>query len=1100
MRGLKLWAKTFVCVFFFSAIAGAQVTTGTISGTVIDSSGAVVPGATLILKSVEKGFSRTVSTDASGRYHAPDLELGSYEITVEAAGFRTVIRSGITLTVGREAVVDFTLQVGAVTQTVTVTGEAPLVQTANATVTALVDEREMRQLPLNGRSFADLTSIQPGVTSDLEIAAGPTQAVYTGGGGAARRSIGGTKPQQSTYLLDGMEISTPSEGMPATSVLGEQLGVEAIREFTLLQSNYGAQYGRASGGVVNAVTQSGNNSVHGSVFEFLRNEKLDARDYFLDPRLPKAPLKRNQFGAALGGPIRRDRTFFFLNYEGVRQSAGTSFLGTVLTPETRQGNITGCPAGQTTCSPQQAIVTKTLPVDPNIVPLMNLLPLPNGSYRNLGVADYSAVPRWQAHENYGIVRIDHQLSANDSLFGRFTKDESARTDQYLLLTPEPFTGFQVGGYVLVTLSETHVFSPSLLNTFRVGFTRRNDHLFYNYTQGGDQFPNAPGLDPRLSPVKGVPLGLYSIPGINFYGGSAGGTSIGPNLSGPAVFVDNSFDYDDSVMINRGRHAITLGGNFKRYQMNHLNEPWVYGGTFTWDTIDNFLTNNPRNTTQLLGFTTPGSQMADVYRGWRQSYGAAYLQDDFRVRSNLTLNLGLRWEGISSPREVNGKLAQLNNVYTDKDFTLLTSKDPLFRIRDAFKGFSPRLGLAWTPFSDQKTVFRSGFGMFKEMPLAYIWQLALQAPPYAQRFTVNRPVLKFPFPFANPNLVASAGEPLIMPLEVKIPYTMQWTFSVERQVGQSLVFKANYVGTRGVNLFAIYNPNQKPVIIQNGREFTPPNAQVPNPNFTSFRYVAPISDQIYHALQVVVEKRLRAGLAFNGSYTWSRNIDDGGGAGIKGAEQISGAASFAVYNGQDFSMDRGLSSLHVEHNFILSYTYEFPYGTGRHWGKQASAPLRYILADWSVNGSNTIRSGLPVNIQMTPRQSGCVAQSCNERPDLRPGGNNNPVLDHWTPERYFDPSNFVVQPAGYFGNVGRNTLIRPGQLNLNLSFTKENQLGEGKNLEFRAELFNFLNHPNFGAPGNNVFADAAGTLDPGVGRITTTSTTMRQIQLGLKLIF
>ncbi len=1055
MRGLKLWAKTFVCVFFFSAIAGAQVTTGTISGTVIDSSGAVVPGAALILKSVEKGFSRTVSTDASGRYHAPDLELGSYEITVEAAGFRTVIRSGITLTVGREAVVDFTLQVGAVTQTVTVTGEAPLVQTANATVAALV---------------------------------------------AARRSIGGTKPQQSTYLLDGMEISTPSEGMPATSVLGEQLGVEAIREFTLLQSNYGAQYGRASGGVVNAVTQSGNNSVHGSVFEFLRNEKLDARDYFLDPRLPKAPLKRNQFGAALGGPIRRDRTFFFLNYEGVRQSAGTSFLGTVLTPETRQGNITGCPAGQTTCSPQQAIVTKTLPVDPNIVPLMNLLPLPNGSYRNLGVADYSAVPRWQAHENYGIVRIDHQLSANDSLFGRFTKDESARTDQYLLLTPEPFTGFQVGGYVLVTLSETHVFSPSLLNTFRVGFTRRNDHLFYNYTQGGDQFPNAPGLDPRLSPVKGVPMGLYSIPGINFYGGSGGGTSIGPNLSGPAVFVDNSFDYDDSVMINRGRHAVALGGNFKRYQMNHLNEPWVYGGTFTWDTIDNFLTNNPRNTTQLLGFTTPGSQMADVYRGWRQSYGAAYLQDDFRVRSNLTLNLGLRWEGISSPREVNGKLAQLNNVYTDKDFTLLTSKDPLFRIRDAFKGFSPRLGLAWTPFSDQKTVFRSGFGMFKEMPLAYIWQLALQAPPYAQRFTVIRPALKFPFPFANPNLVASAGEPLIMPLEVKIPYTMQWTFSVERQVGQSLVVKANYVGTRGVNLFAIYNPNQKPVIIQNGREFTPSNAQAPNPNFTSFRYVAPVSDQIYNALQLVVEKRLRAGLAFNGSYTWSRNIDDGGGAGIKGAEQISGAASFAVYNGQDFSIDRGLSSLHVEHNFILAYTYEFPYGTGRHWGKQASGPLRYLVADWAVNGSNTIRSGLPVNIQMTPRQSGCVAQSCNERPDLRPGGNNNPVLDHWTPERYFDPSNFVVQPLGYFGNVGRNTLIRPGQVNLNLSFIKDNQLGEGKNLEFRAELFNFLNHPNFGAPGNNVFSNAAGTLDPGVGRITTTSTTMRQIQLGLKLIF
>jgi hypothetical protein len=565
-------------------------------------------------------------------------------------------------------------------------------------------------------------------------------------------------------------------------------------------------------------------------------------------------------------------------------------------------------------------------------------------------------------------------------------------------------------------------------------------------------------------------------------------------------VDNTFDYDDSLMINKGRHSIALGANFKRYQMNHLNEPWVYGGTFTWDTIENFLTNNPRNTTQLLGFTTPGSQKADVYRGWRQSYGAAYVQDDFKARSNLTLNLGLRWEGVRSPREVNGKLAVLKDIYKDKDFVLLTKKDPFFEMTDALNGFSPRVGLAWTPFSDQKTVFRGGFGMFKEMPLAYIWQLALEAPPYSKRFVINRPALKFPFPFADPNLVVSAGEPLMMPLETKIPYTLQWTFSVERQLGQTLVVKANYVGTRGVNLFAIYNPNQKPTVIRDGRQFTPPDAQVPNPNFTSYRYVAPISDQIYNALQLVAERRSRAGLAFNASYTWSRNIDNGGGAGIKGAEQIAGAASFAVYNGRDLSSERGLSSLHVKHNFILAYSYELPFGSGRRWGNQSSGPLNYLLGGWSVNGTNTIRSGLPINLQMTPRQSGCAAQSCNERPDLRPGGNNNPVLDHWTPERYFDSSNFLVQPLGFFGNLGRNTMTRPGQFNLNLSLTKDNRLAEGKNLEFRAEFFNFLNHPNFGAPGNTVFRDAAGNLDPNVGRITTTSTKMRQIQFGLKFLF
>src|SRR5207247_4676693 len=320
----------------------------------------------------------------------------------------------------------------------------------------------------------------------------------------------------------------------------------------------------------------------------------------------------------------------------------------------------------------------------------------------------------------------------------------------------------------------------------------------------------------------------------------------------------------------------------------------------------------------------------------------------------------------------------------------------------------------------------------EMPLAYIYQLAIEAPPVSKRFTVNRPDLKFPSPFADPNLVGFAGEPLMMPLEAKIPYTLQWTLSLERQVGQTLVVKANYVGTRGVNLFAIYNPNQKPTIIRDGRQFTPPDAQVPNPNFTSYRYVAPICDQIYNAFQLVVERRSSAGLAFNGSYTWSRNIDDGGGAGVKGAEQISGAASFAAYNGRDLSSERGLSSLHVKHNFILGYSYDLPFGPGRRWGNNSTGALKHLAGGWSLNGTNNIRSGLPVNLQMTPRQSGCVAQSCNERPDLRPGGNNNPVLAHWTRERYFDPSNFAVQALGYFGTVGRDRLISPGQLRMDLS--------------------------------------------------------------------
>lgn len=457
-------------------VAIGQGTTGTILGTVSDSTGAVVPGATITIRNTETGISRKVTTDAAGHYSAPQLGLGNYEVTAEAAGFQTIVRQGITLTVGREAVVDFAMQVGAVAESITVTGEAPLVNSTSATVGSVVDAGTVRDLPLNGRSIADLASLQPGVIAGLPSGQ-PTQAVFTGGGGVVKRVIAGHKPQLSTYLLDGVEISTPSTGTPLASVLGQQLGVDAIREFTLLQNNYGAQYGRAAGGVINAVTQSGTNLFHGSVFEFFRNDALDARDYFLSLALSKTPNRRNQFGASLGGPIQKDRTFFFLNYEGLRQKGGVSRIGATLTPETRRGLITSCPPPLSSCSQQQNVITATLPVNPDIIPVMNLLPLPNGNYRTGGVADYFSVPGWQADENYGIVRMDQQISQRNSLFGRLTIDRSSRTDHFEYLTATPFKRPQVGGYMIAAISETHVFSSAVLNSFRIGFSRRNDRMF-----------------------------------------------------------------------------------------------------------------------------------------------------------------------------------------------------------------------------------------------------------------------------------------------------------------------------------------------------------------------------------------------------------------------------------------------------------------------------------------------------------------------------------------------------------------------------------------------------------------------------------------------
>ena len=570
-----------------------------------------------------------------------------------------------------------------------------------------------------------------------------------------------------------------------------------------------------------------------------------------------------------------------------------------------------------------------------------------------------------------------------------------------------------------------------------------------------------------------------------------------------MFVDNTFEYGDTVMISKGRHSMQAGGEFKRYRMNELNEPWVYGGTFTWPTIATFLANTPRNTTQLLGFHAPPNQQADIYRGWRQSYGSLFFQDDFQLRPGLTVNLGLRWEAISSPREVNGKLAILKDVYTSKDFTSLTKEDPFFAISDGLKGFSPRVGFAWNAMPG--TVLRGGVGFFKELPMYYIYQLALDAPPYNRRVTINTAAgdkVVWPYPFATATATSlPSGEPLIMTNDMKYPYTIQWNLALERQMGQSFVVKATYLGTRGVDLFAVYNPNQRPIEIVNGREFTSATAKVPNPAFGGFRNTANISDQWYNALQLVVEKRSSGGLRFNGSYTWSRNIDTGGGAGTKGAEQVSGAASFTVYNSRNIAADKGLASIHVAHNATLSYGYDLPFGQGRRWGSNWSSAANYILGGWTLNGINTLRTGLPVQISMTPLQNRNTAQTGGQKPDLIPGGNNNPILENWDPnDRYFDTSQFSVAPLGYFSNLGRNTMIRPGQFVMNFSIYKDNRIGENKNLQFRAEFFNFLNHPNFGVPAANVFRDAGGALNANVGRITTTSTDMRRIQLGLKFTF
>ena len=728
MQTQKLWARVVAYSCFFAGVALAQVTTGTISGTVKDSSGAVVPGSTVTVKNVDTQAARKVITDAAGAYRASQLPLGNYEITAESQGFHKAVRSGVVLTVGREAVVDFALEVGAVTQAVTVTGEAPLVESTNSTIANLVSEKTMMDMPLNGRSFTDLTALAPGVVTNL----GVTESVFTGGG---RAVINGARPQQSLYLLDGVDIVSPYENLAPVSVMNQTLGVDAIREFSVLQSNYGAQYGRAIGGVVNAVSRSGTNAFHGGAFEYLRNSVLDAKNFFDSPALPIPPFKRNQFGGSVGGPVVKDHTFFFFSYEGLRERLGVTDFGTVLSDEARAGQITGCPPGRPApCSKDQRIITQTVTVNPDIVPLINLLPRGNGRYLNDGIQEFLGSKTQPGGENFYMARMDQQLSQKDSFFGRITVDNShaALPDAQLLPDGTHPSFNSKGFYTYSTLEWTRIFSPSVLNVARFGFVRNNNGTCQCLPGTNTDVQKFPGLPPQLQIGPGWPFGgPYTIQAVAIPGGVGSDSIMGTPLS----FIDNTFDYSDSVRITKGRHSLDLGMNIKRYQENEGNNVWAGGQTQWLAPTANFLTGGTCSgcggISQIVatGVTHP----PDSYRGWRQTYGSMYIQDDFKLRSNLTLNLGLRWERVTPPVEVNGKAATFKDVLHDTQWTQL-GKHGLFQLRDGWKDFAPRVGFAYS--LNPTTAFRGGFGVFKEMPLEYLWQLAIYYPPYAERVTLR----------------------------------------------------------------------------------------------------------------------------------------------------------------------------------------------------------------------------------------------------------------------------------------------------------------------------------------------------------------------------
>jgi hypothetical protein len=1071
-----------ISVILSCHVVSAQVANGTISGVVQDSSGAVIPGVSVTVRNVDTGTARTVTTDEGGRYTAPDLSLGNYEVEGQLSGFQTEVRSGITLTVGREAVVNLALKVGQISDKITIVEEAPLVESTTAAMSSLVDERTIRDLPLNGRSWDNLALLQPGVVT---VGAGQGGVAFDFGTGT-RFNVNGSRAYANSFLLDGTDINDHANGTPGGAA-GTNLGVDGVQEFKINTLVSPAEFGRSSGGVVSAVTRSGTNDIHGAGFEFLRNNAMDSLGYFDYPSRggsgSVAPYRRNQFGGALGGPIKKDRTFFFGTYEGLRQGNGTNWGPEVPTDAARQGILPftaflgtdpalfNCHKGDTACR---------VPVSPVIQPYLDLFQHPNTPDLGDGTAYFNFAPLQVTHENYVMGRVDHQISDKMRLFGRYSLDSDSN------VLPN-FNGSSVADEHDVakrqysTIQITNVIRPTLVNSFRFAYNR-------TYQNFDDVV-----VDPRAQNLSFVPGEHFGTISFGAQGLSTAPLNfLGIDNGAPRIYWYNLYQEGDDLTYIKGRHSLKMGADIRRIQDNVISTGNTRGD-YTFVDLPGFLLNQP------IRFDAPPPG-ANGYRGLRETLFGTYLQDDFKVTQRLTVNLGLRYEALTNPYEVNGKMANLLNV-TDSAPTVL--KDSFFKV--AKKDFQPRVGFAWGLNGSGKTVLRAGFGIFHDHILPYSYTaLATGVPPF---FTTLSDLTNPVFPF-DTNLTTGYTAPQFNAFPtgtISEPTKNSYNLTLQQQVMNNTVLEIAYIGSESHRLQR--NGEWNPAVpISPGVFPIPPRGQVNapriNPLFQSITASRFDANANYNALQVALKRKGASGLQYQVFYTYSKSIDE--------KSTLAGGESRQEPNtGMDFldtHRDRGRSSFDARHNFVPTITYPFPF-------EFQHKAVRWLLGGWTANGIGTFRSGEPFTGRYGSNRSANGDRWSPDRPNLNPGYSNDPTsgvtkgcttasgnvipagLKLGTPDLWYDPCAFSRPAQGTYGNLGRNTMTGPGFFNVDFSADKNFKASERVNVQFRAEIFNLLDQAHFYAPSFNVFSGSAGHISrvissPG-GRLT---------QLGLKLTF
>jgi carboxypeptidase family protein/TonB-dependent receptor-like protein len=1054
MEKHKVLRIAVLLVFSSVGITLAQVTTGTISGTVKDSTGAVLPGAQVAILNEDTGISRKVQSDAAGRYFAPLLSLGTYSVTGSREGFRTVVRRGIVLTVGREAIVDLSLPVGAVAQTLEVTGEAPLVEATTASLSSLVDDRTIRALPLNGRSYDQLALLQPGV---ILTSPGRTSGSSFSEGTAKRFSVGGQRSYANLFLLDGTNINDQANGTPGGAA-GTNLGVDTILEFKVFVNSYKAEYGNSTGGIVTVVTRSGTNTLHGTAFEYIRNSVLDARNFFDAGSVP--PFKRNQFGGVVGGPIKKDKTFFFGGYEGLRQGLGTTLIAGVPTLQAKQGILPG---------------GTVLPVIPAVVPYLNLYPLPNGRDFGDGTGEFLSSPTVVTNEDNYMVRVDHQLNAKTAIFGRYTFDnDSVNAPQSL----PSFVQLTASRRQYTTLQTNSILGPQALNHFGLAFNRTN-----SLTD-----PVVTGPAGALGFVPGQPIGALRI------SGAARGLSVGnivalggtsTNGDGSSRWVHNIIQWGDDFTYVTGKHALKTGVDIERMRENMVKSNSVRG-SYSFPTFQDLLAGAASS---LQAGAPLGT---DPHHGLRQTLYGIYGQDDYTVNSRLTLNLGLRWEISTDPYDVLGNMA----IFPSPSATATVVSDKYFSIGK--KNFEPRFGLAWQLDASGKTVLRVGGGIYHSQIMPFGYTDSLNLPPFFGTFSSNNP----PFPDGYRLFLAPQAKISLKAMApvIKTPVNDQFTLSIQHEIVRNTVVQVAYSGNKGNHLEATRDVDTAiPTILPDGRKFFPVGTPVQNTAWNGIRVFETNANSVYNSVTVTLRRQLSSGFVGQIFYTFSKAMDEK--SNIAGSDSQRSPAG--PLDPEDLGRDWGLAEFDSRHAVVANFSYQLPFRAG-------SKPLGAVVNGWTLDGIGTFTAGLPFTTLLASNVSRNQAQYFAERPDLKPGASQDPNhgISAGCPgfpagtkvggaDNFYDPCSFSLPLAGTYGNLGRNTIIGPGVANVDLALGKSFKLHEKANVAFKAELFNIMNHANLGLPNQNSVA-ANGNANPAAGRISYTLASSRQIQFGLKI--